>query len=104
MCNQRIGKLKIKVFEAQTKVAPKAESGLLGFLLQSTVISVPIPILKCPLLITAAANTDPERKSTLEMGDFLQSAQSLWASSKTDELCSTVASLQAFKAQWKMVF
>ena len=33
MCNQRRGKLKIKVFEAQTKVAPKAESGLLGFLL-----------------------------------------------------------------------
>lgn len=33
MCNQRIGQLKIKVFEAQTKVAPKAESGLLGFLL-----------------------------------------------------------------------
>ena len=33
MCNQRRGKLTIKVFEAQTKVAPKAESGLLGFLL-----------------------------------------------------------------------
>ena len=33
MCNQRRGKFKIKVLEAQTKVAPKAESGLLGFLL-----------------------------------------------------------------------
>lgn len=67
------GKFKIKVFEAQTKAAHRAESGLLGFLLYSTVISVPVPILKCLVVITAAPHTDPERKLTLQMGDFLQS-------------------------------
>lgn len=66
-------KLKIKVFEAQNKGVPKAESGLLGFLLESTVVSVLVPILKCLVLIAAAANTDPERKLTLQMGDLLQS-------------------------------
>lgn len=30
--------------------------------------------------------------------------QSLWASSKIGKVCAIVACLQAFKAQWKIVF
>lgn len=72
---ERKGKFKIKVLEARTKVAPGAESGLPGFLLQSTVVSVPVAILKCLILITVAPNTDSERKLALQTGDFLPSVR-----------------------------